>query len=173
MKEVTVFWVFLRLGCVGFGSGPSMVPLMQAEAVDRHRWLTPETFTDALGACNALPGPIATKMAYFIGAHTAGVVGGIAALVGVILPSTLAVALAVGLLLKVHQSAAGGRFLLGIRPAVVALLVALAWDLAPTSLRGLGPILLGVAVFIAVVFLKVHPAIALVASGLLGMLFLR
>ncbi|MBD3162928.1 MAG: chromate transporter [Candidatus Eisenbacteria bacterium] len=173
VNEVTIFWVFLRLGVVGFGTGPAMVPLMEAEAVDRYRWLTPEAFTDALGACNALPGPIATKMAYYIGAQAGGLAGGIAAVVGVILPSTIAVAVAAGLLLRFQRSEIGGRFLLGIRPAVVALLLALAWDLAPTSLRGVRPVLLGLAVFLAVVILKVHPAIALVASGLLGILFLR
>jgi chromate transporter len=173
VREVTIFWVFLRMGIVGFGTGPSMVPLMQEEAVERHQWMTREAFVDALAACNALPGPIATKMAFYIGQTQSGLAGGLLALLGLLLPSTLAVAFAATTLLKLREWPPGDRFLMGIRPAVVALLLALAWDLAPSSLRGARTILLGVAVFLAVTFLRVHPALALLASGLLGVFLLR
>ncbi len=172
MNEVTIFWVFLRVGVVGFGTGPAMVPLMQAEVVERHRWLSAEAFTDALGACNALPGPLATKLAFYVGQGEAGLLGGVAALAGVLLPSTLAIALAAGALLQLQRSGPGSRFLLGIRPAVVALMLALAYDLLPSSIRGYRTGLLGLAVFLAVTFLKVHPAIALIASGLVGVFLL-
>lgn len=173
MNEATIFWVFLRLGLVGFGMGPAMLPLMQEEAVDRHHWLTPEAFTDALAACNALPGPIATKMAFYIGNHAGGLVGGLAGLVGVVLPSTVAIAIAAGALVHIQRSGPGTRFLQGIRPAVVAILLALVWDLLPSSVRGVRTALLGALVFVAVVVFKVHPALALLASGLIGIFLLR
>lgn len=173
MKEATIFWVFLRVGLFGFGSGPAMVPLIQEEAVERHEWLTTEGFTDAVAACNALPGPIATKMAFYVGREEAGLLGGLIALVGLLLPSTIAIAIAASLLLRLSNWPIGHRFLMGIRPAVVALFVALAWQLAPDSIKGIRTAILGAAVFGAVAFLNVHPAIALIASGILGIFLLR
>jgi chromate transporter len=140
---------------------------------DRYHWLSPELFTNAIAACNALPGPLATKMAFYIGNHQAGLLGGLVALVGVLLPSTVAIAVAAGALIQLQRSATGTRFLMGIRPAVIAIFLALAWDLAPSSVRGVRTALLGIAVFVAVVFFKVHPALALIASGVLGILLLR
>jgi chromate transporter len=150
-----------------------MVPLIEAEAVDRHQWLTEEAFTDAVAACNALPGPLATKMAFYVGQHEAGLRGGLIALLAILLPSTVAIALAAGLLLHLQRSEIGTRFLMGIRPAVVALFLYLAWDLTPTAIRGVRTAILGAAVFAAVTFFHVHPAIALIASGLIGILLLR
>jgi chromate transporter len=130
-------------------------------------------FTDAMAACNALPGPLATKMAFYIGNHQAGLLGGLSALGGVLLPSTIAIALAAGALVQLQRSGPGTRFLMGIRPAVVAILLALAWDLTPASVKGFRTALLGIAVFTAVVVFRVHPALALISSGLLGILLLR
>ena len=128
MKEATIFWVFLRVGIFGFGSGPAMVPLIQEEAVERQEWLTTEAFTDALAACQALPGPIATKMAFYVGQEEAGLAGGLLALLAILLPSTLAIAIAASLLLRLNKWPIGNRFLMGIRPAVIGLFLALAWQ---------------------------------------------
>ena len=173
MTEATIFWVFLRVGLLGFGSGPAMVPLIEAEAVDRHQWLTEEGFTNAVAACSALPGPLATKMAFYVGQHEAGLSGGLIALLAILLPSTVAIALAAGLLVHLQRSDVGNRFLMGIRPAVVALFLYLAWDLTPTAVCGVRTAVLGAAVFAAVTFLHIPPAIALIASGVIGIFLLR
>ena len=66
---------FAKLGTVGFGGGPAMIPLVQAEVVDHRGWLTNEQFVDVLAAGNSLPGPISTKMAVYIGYQTGGALG--------------------------------------------------------------------------------------------------
>ncbi len=62
-----IFVVFAKVGIFGFGGGPSMIPLVQHEVVDRHHWLTNQEFVDAMAMGYALPGPIATKMSGYVG----------------------------------------------------------------------------------------------------------
>ena len=70
-----LFWAFFRVGIFGFGGGPAMIPLVRAEVVTRHHWLTDEEFADVLAIGNTLPGPIATKMPGYIGYRVGGVTG--------------------------------------------------------------------------------------------------
>ena len=64
-----------------------MVPLVKAEVVDLYGWMTDTEFADALAMGYALPGPIATKIAAVVGFRVGGVLGSIAALAGMVLPS--------------------------------------------------------------------------------------
>mgnify|MGYP003351265196 CR=1 FL=1 len=54
MKQTALFWAFFRVGIFGFGGGPSMIPLVHAEVVTRHQWLTDEEFASKLTDSNYL-----------------------------------------------------------------------------------------------------------------------
>jgi len=82
----SIFWSFAKVGIFGYGGGPSMIPLIQEEVVDRQRWLAIEEFIDALAMGNALPGPIAIKMPAYVGFKIAGLPGAIAGVIGMMLP---------------------------------------------------------------------------------------
>ncbi|MBW6390563.1 MULTISPECIES: chromate transporter [Halomonadaceae] len=81
-----LFWAFVRIGLLGFGGGPAMIPLVRQEVVKRHAWLDDEAFADILAIANTLPGPIATKMPGYIGYRVAGASGCVIAVAAVILP---------------------------------------------------------------------------------------
>ncbi|AMD01925.1 chromate transporter [Halomonas chromatireducens] len=85
-----LLWAFTRIGLLGFGGGPAMIPLVQQEVVKRHGWLNDEEFADVLAIGNTLPGPIATKMPGYIGYRVAGVAGCVIAVTAVILPMVVA-----------------------------------------------------------------------------------
>ena len=61
-----------RTGILGYGGGPSVIPLIRHEAVVRYRWLSDDEFGEVLALANALPGPIATKMAAYLGYRKRG-----------------------------------------------------------------------------------------------------
>ena len=92
-----LFWAFFRVGIFGFGGGPAMIPLVRAEVVTRHHWLTDEEFADVLAIGNTLPGPIATKMPGYIGYRVGGVSGCIAAVIAIILPMIVAMIVMLGI----------------------------------------------------------------------------
>ena len=58
---------WLRIGLFGFGGGPSVIPLIKHECVDRYHWMSDAELLDALAFGNALPGPIAVKLAAHVG----------------------------------------------------------------------------------------------------------
>lgn len=91
-----IFWAFTRIGLLGFGGGPSMIPLVHQEVVKRHSWMTDEEFADVLAIANTLPGPIATKMPGYIGYRVAGVAGCTTAVAAVIVPMIFAMILLLG-----------------------------------------------------------------------------
>lgn len=176
MSEVLeLFWAFARVGLLGFGGGPAMIPLIQVEVVDLRAWLTPGEFLDAFAFGNALPGPIATKMAGYTGFQVAGWAGAAAALAGVTAPTIVAMVLLFALYRRYRERDVVQRFLYGVRPVVVALLALVVWDFLPTAMHppdlrwgswSLWP-LAGVALLLSL-RTRVHPALLIVAGGAVG-----
>lgn len=80
MIYIQLFMAFFVSNILGYGGGPASIPLIQKEVVDRYHWLTVKEFSEMLAIGNALPGPIATKMAGFIGYQQAGILGSVIAL---------------------------------------------------------------------------------------------
>lgn len=180
METLKLLWSFAKVGLFGFGGGPSMIPLIQEEVVEVQRWLTQEEFLDAFAFGNALPGPIATKMAGYVGFKVAGWPGATAGLVGVTVPTILAMIALGGLYLRYREATVFEAFLKGVRPVVIALLALVVWEFAPRAL-GAPPQWLGnwalwllaIGAFAASVRFGVHPAVLIVAGGVAGIAFLR
>ncbi len=180
MEVFKIFWSFTKVGLFGFGGGPSMIPLIQEEVVEIQGWLTQEEFLDAFALGNSLPGPIATKMAGYVGYQVAGVAGAAAGLVGVTVPTAVAMVLLLGLYLRFRENPAIARFLKGARPVVVALLALVVWQFAPRAFGTPGQWFgnwvlwaLALVAFVLSVRFNVHPAFLIVAGGAVGMLVLR
>jgi chromate transporter len=115
--------IFLRMGAVTFGGGFVMIPLIEAEVVDAHHWLTHQEFVDAAALGQITPGPVLI-MATFIGYRAAGTLGAIVATVSIFLPSFLMTVVAGSSLARFHTNRIVQSFLKGVTPAVVGLLVA-------------------------------------------------
>ncbi|MDP2309797.1 MAG: chromate transporter [Pseudomonadota bacterium] len=163
---------WLRIGLFGFGGGPSVIPLIRHECVERYGWMTDAELLDALAFGNALPGPIAVKLAAHVGMHAGGAVGCAVALAALNIPS-IAMMLALAALYSRYRDAPGvAGAMAGVRPAVVGLLAYTAWSLAPDGVRNTSGGLLAGAAFAALLF-KVHPAVVMAAAMGIGALFLR
>lgn len=163
---------WLRIGLFGFGGGPSVLPLVRAECVERYRWMSDEEFLDTLALGNALPGPIAVKLAAYVGQRVAGPVGCAVALVALSAPS-IAMMLGLGALyLRFRDTPAMTGAMRGVRPAVVGLLAWTVFSLAPDGVRDWRGGLLAAGGFVALV-LEVHPAIVMGGSLLVGAFLLR
>ncbi|MCH4562015.1 chromate transporter [Halomonas sp. EGI 63088] len=137
-EQRKIFCSFLRIGLLGFGGGPSMIPLVHQEAVKRHGWLKDEEFADILAIANTLPGPIATKMPGYIGYRVGGLLGCINAVLAVILPMIVAMILLLGLFS--HYRDVGWIHGMGqaVVPVVMVMMAQLAWDFLNKSRLALG-----------------------------------
>ncbi|MDX8045562.1 chromate transporter [Gracilibacillus sp. S3-1-1] len=170
-----IFLAFFVPGVVGYGGGPSSIPLIQTEVVDRYGWLTNAEFGEILAFGNALPGPIATKIAGHIGYQVGGVFGSAVALFATVAPSLIAMVLLLGLLLKHKDSPKVKRMTAFIRPTIAILLVVLAYEFIETSWFDTGwfqTILLAILGFVLLERLKIHPALVIVGYLIYGGIFL-
>jgi chromate transporter len=120
---LTLSTIFLRIGSITFGGGFVMIPLIEAEVVDSHHWLTHQEFVDATALGQITPGPVLIT-ATFIGYRVAGTLGALVATISIFLPSFLMMVVAGSSLARFHTNTIVQSFLRGVTPAVVGLLVA-------------------------------------------------
>ncbi|WP_209121911.1 chromate transporter [Alkalihalobacillus sp. BA299] len=175
MLYIEIFIAFFIPGIVGYGGGPASIPLIQAEVVDRYEWVSVEEFGELLAMANALPGPIATKMAGYIGYEVGGVFGSFIALFATVAPSLIAMLFLLGLLYKFKDSPKVKRMTALIKPTIAILLGVLAIQFFSTSWYSAGIIqtlILGVASLILLEKLKVHPSLVIVGALVYGAVFL-
>jgi len=122
----SLFLTFFKIGAFTFGGGWAMIPIIEKEIVDRHRWLSREEFLDLLAVVQALPGILAVNISVAVGDKIRGRRGSVTAALGTILPSFLMI-LAIAIFLTpevIKENETVNRIFMGIRPAVVALIVA-------------------------------------------------
>jgi len=167
-----IFLAMARVGVLGFGGGPSSIPLVKVEVVDNFGWLTADDFVQVLAMGNALPGPIATKMAAFVGYRVAGIPGAVAGLAGMVLPSAVAMLVLYRLYLAFQTHPAVGGMLRAIRPVIIVLLGLMVVDLVPRTLD-VASILIGAASLILIHAAGVHPALVVAGALLFGAVVLR
>ncbi len=120
---ITLSALFLRIGTITFGGGFVMIPLIEAEVVDYHHWLTHQEFVDATALGQVTPGPVLIT-ATFIGYRVAGTLGALVTTICIFLPSFLMMVVAGSSLARFHTNKIVQSFLKGVTPAVVGLLVA-------------------------------------------------
>lgn len=163
-----LFLAFLQAGLFGFGGGPGVVPFIKEQVVDHHAWLTEASFADALAFGNALPGPIATKLAAFIGYKVAGIWGAAAALLATFGPTAIVM---VGVF-RVYQLYKDSPYVSGaltsVKPVVVVLLFLVAFEIGQKSFPGLITWAIGAAAAVAVVWLHVNPALVIAGALAVG-----
>ena len=131
-----LFFTFLKIGAVLFGSGYVLVALLRSELVDGLGWLTERQLLDAVAVGQATPGPLFST-ATFIGYLIGGPVGAATATVGVFLPAFVAVAVSIPILARLQASATARAFLDGVNVAAVALIGIVAAQLATGAVRDL------------------------------------
>lgn len=123
---LTLFNTFLKIGAFTFGGGWAMISIIEREIVDRHHWIKREEFLDLLAVAQSLPGILAVNIATAVGDKIHGPRGSITAACGTILPS-FAIILTIAIFLTpdlIKNNPVISAIFMGIRPAVVALIIA-------------------------------------------------
>jgi chromate transporter len=159
---LTIASIFLRIGAVTFGGGFVMVPLIEAEVVHAHGWLTHQEFVEAFALGQVTPGPVLIT-ATFIGYRVAGTLGALVATVSIFLPSLVLTIVAGSSLRRFRANRQVQAFLRGVTPAVVGLLVAAAWSVGRAGIHTW--VGLTIAVIAAAVLLRFRPNPFLVMLG--------
>lgn len=173
-----LFLTFFKIGAFSFGGGYAMLPLIEREIVVNHKWLTPTEFIDIIGISNATPGPIAINSATFVGYKIAGVAGSLVASLAVVLFSFFLVIIASHFIRKFKNSVILKSILLGLRPALIALILSAVYSSAnkiyynfETKVFDFKAMIISIITMILLLKTKIHPILIILFSAVLGFIF--
>ena len=170
MRElVEIFWSFLKIGAFTFGGGYAMIPLIQHEVINNRKWLTEKEFVELLTIAQAAPGPISLNTAVFVGYKYRNYCGAVAAVLGVVIPSFVILLLVAIFFANIRDNKWVDAAFKGMRPAVVALIVAPIVGLT----KGLHWVLIAVAAATALTvwYFGFSPVWVLIGGALGGILW--
>lgn len=122
MIFLELFFAFFQVGLFCFGGAFGMIPLIE-ETVVQHGWMTVQQFYNLVGICESTPGPIAVNIATYVGSDQAGLLGSIAATLGVVCPSFLIILLVASVLKNLTGNRYFKGFLKGVKPVIIALIL--------------------------------------------------
>lgn len=165
---IELYLTFFKVGLFTFGGGLTMIPLLERELVDKRHWLESDELYDYFAISQTTPGIIAVNVATFCGYKRAGHLGGIFATFGVVTPSVIIISILAHLISRVNENIYVKKALMGINVAVAANISYAAVKMARKNCKNLWQILIYIASFALVFFLKVPVYIVLLSSIVIG-----
>lgn len=167
------FLIFFRIGLFTIGGGYAMIPLIEAEIVDKQKWISREDFLDLMALAQTVPGIFAVNISIFIGYKLRRFWGAFWMAFGTVLPSFLII-LAIALFFqrfKGNQTVE--NIFKGIRPAVVALIAAPTFKMAKSAKINRYNIWIPAVSALLIWLLDFSPIYVIILSGLGGYLYGR
>ena len=119
---LNLYFSFAKIGTFTIGGGLAMMPMMQAELIEKRKWITDEELIDYYAVGQSTPGIVAVNVATFVGYKQMGIIGGIFATLGMVTPSLVIIMILAGLINSINDFPIIQKALKGINVAVAALL---------------------------------------------------
>ena len=166
LKEIAA--VFFKLGSIAFGGPAAHIAMMQDEIVQKRRWVSQQHFLDLIGATNLIPGPNSTEMTMHCGHERAGWKGMLVAGISFIFPAVVITMLFAWMYAEFGQLPEVTPFIYGIKPAVIAIIIAAVYKLGSKALKTKTLGILGVFTLIAT-FFGLNEIVALFSCGAVGL----
>ena len=169
MKElIQLYTAWFKMGLFTFGGGYAMLPMIQREAINKYHWATEEEIMDyyAVGQCT--PGIIAVNTATFVGYKVRGIIGGIAATLGVISPSLIIIFLIASLISNFQDLEIVQHALNGIKVAVCVLMFVAVEKLIKSGIKNKVAYVIAFSAFLLAYFTNIATVLIVVASGVVG-----
>ena len=163
-----LFFTFLKIGAFTFGGGYAMIPLVQRETVENHRWITDDELLDIIAIAESTPGPIAVNSATFVGYRVGGVLSACLATLGLVLPSLIIITLIALVLRNFADIAAVQHAFAGIRVAVCVLVLFSVAKLFRSGVKNALDLVIFAAACLVTIVFGVSPVILVAAAIALG-----
>lgn len=169
--NLKLFLTFLKIGAFTFGGGYSMIPFIESEAVEKNKWITGEEMADMIAIAESTPGPIAVNAATFVGKKVGGFLGAALATLGVCLPAYLIISVLSILYTKFYETRAIRYAFMGVRAAVLALIIKAMFSVYAVCPRKLYSYAIIVGAFVLANVFKVNILLIILLSALTGLVF--
>lgn len=168
MIYLLLFVEFFQIGLLAIGGGLVTIPFLM-ELADKYNWFTRSQLTDMIAVSESTPGPIGVNMATYAGFNAAGILGGIVATFGLVLPSLIIIILISRFVMKYQHCMFFQNILFGIRPAVLALILYANYVLAKLAVKDVSSGIICAILFLIIYrFRKVHPIFYILGGAVLG-----
>ncbi|MGI6558692.1 MAG: chromate transporter [Limnochordia bacterium] len=165
-----MFISFFKIGAFTFGGGFAMLPLIEREVIERHKWVDRDEILDIYALAQSVPGVIAVNSSMLIGYRLRGVLGAIVASIGVTLPSLIVIIVIAKYFQQLIANVWIARAMAGISGAVAALIINAALRIAGRTIKGLDTFLIALLSFLLVTFTQINVFYIMLLAGLLGYL---
>lgn len=170
ISKLVVVWqlimIFMRIGTVTFGGGFVMIPQIEYDVVDVHRWMDHRTFADGMAFGQITPGPVLIT-ATFIGYKVGGLIGAVAATVAAFFPSFVMTTIAGTSINRFRTNFNVQAFLAGVAPAVVGMLAAAGVSLAKSGLGSVDGYAVATLAFLLMLRARFNPVLIIFGCGFL------
>ena len=178
MKDLLeLYWAYLKIGCVNFGGGYAMLPLLERELVNKKGWVTMDELRDyfAIGQCT--PGVIALNVSTFVGQKRKGVAGAVAAMLGFLTGPIAIILVLAAFLRNFAELEAVQHAFAGIRVCVCVLIIQAVLRLWKKSVVDSFTLTLYVVIlalfslssFTSLLPVKIPAAVLVILAGLAGL----
>ncbi len=167
----TLFKTFFKIGIFTIGGGYAMIPLIEAEVVDKYKWVNHEDFLDLIAISQTCPGVFAINISTFIGYKLRKIPGAVCTTIGASLPSFLIILLIAIFFHSFMNVPWIAAMFNGIRPAVVALIAVPTFNLAKSAHISLVNCWIPILSALMIWALGVNPIFVLLAAGISGYIY--
>lgn len=170
-KYSILFRTFFKIGMVTFGGGYAMIPMIEADVVDKYKWVDKEQFLDLIAIAQSCPGVFAINISTFIGYKLKKIPGAIFCALGAALPSFLIILLIAMFFHQFQDNKIVAAAFAGIRPAVVALIAVPTFKLAKSAGITLANCWIPIVSALLIWLLGVNPIWIIIAAGVGGYIY--
>lgn len=168
-----IFKIFFIIGAQLLGGGYVILPLLKKYIVEERQWITEEELIDYFALSQCIPGIIAGNIAIFVGYKIRKILGAFASILGLILPSFLAIIILANILLNATNNKYVQDAFWGIRVSVIVLIFLTIKDMWKKSINSKFTTLLFLIIFLLLLFLPISPTIIIILSAFIAIIYSR
>ncbi len=176
MIYLTLFYEFLKIGLFAIGGGLATIPFL-FDLANRFDWFTVEDLVSMIALSESTPGPLGVNMATFAGVQSAGILGGVIATTGLVIPALFVIILISKFLKKFKNSPTVQAVFYGLRPAVSVMILVfviricqVVVDLTPSFRNLVISFILFICYMILILRHKIHPIFFILLAAFMGIL---
>ena len=167
---IELYITFFKMGCIAFGGGYALLPIIQREIVENKKWATNEEVIDYFAVGQCTPGVIAVNVSTFIGYKNKGIIGSLVSTLGFISPSIVIIAVIASILSEFSHLAIVNNAFAGIRVCVCVLIFNAVIKIGKTGVKDSPTLIICLIVFFIAVATNVSPIISVICSAFAGII---
>ncbi|MGL5988882.1 chromate transporter [Cetobacterium sp.] len=161
-----LFFTFFKIGMFTFGGGYAMIPLIEKEMINNKKWISKDELIEIISISQMTPGPIAINAATFIGKKKAGIIGSLAATLGVVAPSLIIITIISAFFAESFLNPIMQKIFIGLRAGIAGLILSSVIKLSKNTLTDLfSYIVFGVSL-IGLIFFNLSPVLLILIFGI-------